>query len=251
MSIEATPWVLLRGLMRDRRHWGRFIERFAERFPGAPVVTIDFPGNGELHEQRSLPTIGETADFCRAELQRRGIAPPYRVLAMSMGAMVAASWATRYPDELEACVLINTSLRPFSRFWQRLRPGVYPSLLKMAFFKPDARESEAIVLRLTTASRDRGVLDDWTAWREAQPVSTANALWQLASAMRYVASRDAPRVRMLVLAGAKDRLVHPACSRKLAKAWGCEIREHPSAGHDLPFDDGEWVAAEVETWSHA
>lgn len=248
MNDRAMPWILLRGLMRDARHWGGFVERFASRFPGAPVITIDFPGNGELHQQRSLPTIDETAEFCRAELQRRGVQPPYRLLAMSMGAMVAASWAARYPGELGACVLINTSLRPFSRFWERLRPGVYPSVLRMALFKPSVRDAESIVLKLTTTRGDRSVLDHWTAWHQAQPVSRSNALWQLASAIRYVAPAIAPTVPMLVLAGARDRLVNPACSRKLAAAWGCEIREHPDAGHDLPLDDGEWVAAQVQEW---
>ena len=245
---DATPWLLLRGLMRDRRHWGGFADLLATRFPDAPLLTLDFPGNGERHAQRSLPTIAGTADFCRAELQHRGLAPPYRVLAMSMGAMVAASWAARYPRELDACVLINTSLRPFSRFWQRLRPGAYPAVLKLALLKPDARAAEETVLRLTTASRDASVIGDWAAWREAMPVSKGNALWQLASAMRFVAPREAPAVPMLLLAGARDRLVNPACSHKLAAAWGCEIREHPSAGHDLPFDDGEWVVAQVESW---
>jgi pimeloyl-ACP methyl ester carboxylesterase len=245
---DQTPWVLLRGLMRDRRHWGGFAALFAARFGGAAIAAIDFPGNGELHRQRSLGSIEATADFCRAELQRRGLKPPYRVLAMSMGAMVAASWATRYPDELAACVLINTSLRPFSRFWQRLRPVAYPSVLKMALLRPSARDAETMVLKLTTTSRDAGVLDDWSAWREAQPVSSANALRQLAAATRFVASPAPPKVRTLVLVGAKDRLVSPDCSRKLAAAWGCELREHPSAGHDLPFDDAEWVVAQVGRW---
>lgn len=246
---EDAPWVLLRGLMRDRRHWGGFAALFASRFAGAAITTIDFPGNGELYRQRSLPSIDATADFCRAELQGRGLKPPYRVLAMSMGAMVAASWAARYPDELAACVLINTSLRPFSRFWQRLQPRSYPSVLKMALLRPSAREAETMVLKLTTTSRDERVLDDWTAWREAQPVSSANALRQLAAATRFVTSIEAPKVRTLVLVGARDRLVSPDCSRKLAAAWGCELREHPSAGHDLPFDDAEWVVAQVEAWA--
>lgn len=248
---DQTPWVLLRGLMRDQRHWGPFAALFASRFAGTPIAAVDFPGNGVLHEQRSLASIDATADFCRADLRRRGLKPPYRVLAMSMGAMVAASWARRYSDELAACVLINTSLRPFSRFWQRLRPRAYPSVLKMALLRPSPREAETMVLKLTTSSRDERVLDDWTRWRIAQPVSKTNALRQLAAATRFVTTREAPTVRTLVLVGARDGLVSPDCSRQLAAAWGCEIREHPSAGHDLPFDDAEWVVAQVEDWSRA
>jgi pimeloyl-ACP methyl ester carboxylesterase len=35
--------------------------------------------------------------------------------------MVAVEWASRYPQEIARCVLINTSMRPYSRFHQRLR----------------------------------------------------------------------------------------------------------------------------------
>lgn len=251
MSGGTAPWLLLRGLMRDRRHWGGFVERFAAQFPDADTLTLDFPGNGERHAEQSLATIDQTSDFCRAELRRRGVAPPYRVLAMSMGAMVAASWAARYPQEIAACVLINTSLRPFSRFWERLRPGVYPSVLKMALRGDDAEAAEALVLRLTSTRRDAGVLADWAAWRRQQPVSKPNALRQLAAAMRYVAPRTPPATRLLILAGAGDRLVNPRCSHRLAAAWNAELRVHASAGHDLPLDDADWVLREVRAWAAA
>jgi hypothetical protein len=53
---------------------------------------------------------------------------------------------------------------------------------------------------------------------------------------------------MLVLAGAGDTLVDPRCSSELAAHWGTELRMHPTAGHDLPLDDGAWVAHEVSRW---
>ncbi|WP_295678940.1 alpha/beta hydrolase, partial [uncultured Nevskia sp.] len=110
---DASTWVLLRGLMRDSRHWGDFPQAFASEMSGARIELLDFPGNGALNEQTSASSVDAMADYCRAELQRRGLKPPYRLLAMSLGAMAASSWASRYPQELDACVLINTSLRPF------------------------------------------------------------------------------------------------------------------------------------------
>jgi pimeloyl-ACP methyl ester carboxylesterase len=41
--------------------------------------------------------------------------------------MVAVEWASRYPQEIARCVLINTSMRPYSRFHQRLRWQNYPA----------------------------------------------------------------------------------------------------------------------------
>ena len=252
MSAPA-PWIFLRGLTRDSHHWGRFPELFAERVPGGRVVTLDLPGNGMLNAQASPLKVEAMAGYCREELHRRGLAPPYRVLAMSLGAMVTAAWADAHADELQACVLINTSLRPFSPFHHRLRPANYATVLRMALANPGPRASEEAVLRLTSrlVGQGRELLDDWTAWRQRYPVSAANALRQILAAARYRAPREAPAVPLLILNSARDGLVDPRCSQRLAQAWHCPIEIHPEAGHDLPLDDGEWVALRVREWLDA
>ena len=60
---------------------------------------------------------------------------------MSLGAMVAVDWAARHPEELAGCVLINTSLRPFSPWYQRLRPANYGALLRPAVRATERRAS--------------------------------------------------------------------------------------------------------------
>jgi pimeloyl-ACP methyl ester carboxylesterase len=59
---------------------------------------------------------------------------------------------------------------------------------------------------------------------------------------------EKPEVPLLILAGARDRMVWPGCSRRLARAWNADFALHPAAGHDLPLDDGDWVAKEVRHW---
>jgi len=53
---------------------------------------------------------------------------------------------------------------------------------------------------------------------------------------------------VLLLAGQLDELVNAKCSRALAQRWRCAIRLHPTAGHDLPLDDGEWVSRQIREW---
>lgn len=237
--------------MRDGRHWGAFPAVLRRRLPDANVVTLDFPGNGPLYRERTPASVEALAEYCRAELGRRELTPPWNLLAMSLGAMVAVAWAVRHPGEISAGVLINTSLRPFSPFYQRLRPAAWPSVLRFALAPPDARGCEEIILRLTTSrAQQHGplVLDDWARWRTQTPVSRANALRQLHAAARFRAPPQAPGTRLLILTGAADALVNTRCSQTLAAAWGCDIASHPAAGHDLPLDDAEWVAERVATW---
>lgn len=246
-----SAWVLLRGLTRESRHWGTFPGLLRGQLPAATVCTPDLPGNGRLCAERSPTDVAAMAERCRGQLQAQGVAPPYQLLAMSLGAMVAVAWAQRRPEEIGGCVLINTSLRPFSPFPQRLRPANYLPLIKLLLPGTSVAQRERTILALTSRGGGdaRALVDDWVAWHREAPVAAANALRQLAAALRYRAPAAGPAVPLLVLASRLDGLVDPACSRQLARRWQTAYAEHPTAGHDLPLDDGPWVAAQVRRWA--
>jgi pimeloyl-ACP methyl ester carboxylesterase len=167
---------------------------------------------------------------------------------MSLGGMVAVAWAQAYPQEIAAQVLINTSMRPFSPFYQRLRPQNYLRLLKLLLSPATPETWERTILESTSNRSIADVLPDWLALRQTHPVANANVLRQLIAAARFSASQPAPSAPTLVLASLQDRLVAVACSQNLAQAWACPLRLHPSAGHDLTLDDGPWVALQVSHW---
>jgi pimeloyl-ACP methyl ester carboxylesterase len=248
----VTTWVLLRGLTRERAHWGRFIEQLGLALPQDSIVALDLPGAGVLCRLRSPTTVTAMVESCRRQLRDRDLAPPYRLLGLSMGGMVVAQWALAHPDELAACVVVNASMRPLSPMHHRLRPSCWPALLKVAF-SSDGRGSESAVLDLTsnsladTADR-RALLTNWHAIRCARPVSLANALRQLIAAARFRLPRLAPAAPALVVCSLGDRLVDPRCSQALAAHWRCPMVSHPSAGHDLALDDGPWLAERVREW---
>lgn len=245
-----STWVLLRGLTRESRHWGAFPALLGSAVNAGRVVTLDLPGNGRLNAQPSPTSVAAMAEACRAALRLEGAPPPYHLLTMSLGAMVALAWADAHPDELCGCVLINTSLRGLSPWYQRLKPRNHVRLLGLALSK-DPAFSERVVLALTTrhpAAPTEALLAQWAAWRRENPVSRANTWRQLWAAARFRAPPQPPRVPLLVLAGAADTLVDPRCSLRLAQAWNIPARTHPSAGHDLPLDDPAWVAHEVARW---
>jgi pimeloyl-ACP methyl ester carboxylesterase len=246
----VSPWLLLRGLTREARHWGGFVELLRDEFPDAPVVAPDLPGNGRRCREKSPLRVAAMVDDLRAQLAVLGVAPPYRLLAMSLGAMVAVDWAARHPDEICGAALINTSLRPFSPFYRRLRPANYRRLLGLALGAASDLERETAILELTCrqAAAHRAVVADWLAYRRECPVAVANALRQLVAAARYRAPPVRPAPPLLVLSSLGDALVDADCSRQLARRWNLAHAVHPSAGHDLPLDDGAWVVGELRRW---
>lgn len=261
MSAETRPgedgvttWVLLRGLTREAGHWGAFPLQMVQSLRAAQgpvrVLTPDLPGNGVRFRERSPTDIGEMVEDLRAQLRLAGVEGPVHVLALSLGGMVAAEWAQRYPAELASAVLVSTSMKPFSPFFRRLRPTNYLTLVSMSLMRFAARWRERHVLALTSQMRQGSeeVLDAWVALHRQHPVSGVNVLRQLWAAMRYRASRARPRVPMLLLCGQGDMLVDWRCSQAVSRGWGLPLRMHTRAGHDIPLDDPDWVARAVSDW---
>ena len=251
MQHGPTRWIFLRGLTREAVHWGGFANAFRQAMPGAEVLMLDLPGNGLWHARPSPLSVAAMVAQCRAELAQRGVAGPFQLLAMSLGAMVATEWARTAPAEVQGCVLINTSFGSFSPFYRRLRPRNYVALLREVLMAPSPLAAESAVLRLTSnrAQERAAVVADWVDARAQRPVSSSNALRQLVAAARYRAPRTCPVERMLLLASAQDGLVSSQCSQAVASAWACPLVLHPWAGHDLPLDDPAWVAEQVARWS--
>jgi pimeloyl-ACP methyl ester carboxylesterase len=243
-----TTWVFLRGLIREKRHWGSFPAVFQQEFSDAHVVTLDLPGNGSRYREPSPTSVEEMAQFCRSELARLNLPPPYCLLTLSLGAMVAVAWCMQHPEEVDACVLINTSLRPFNPFYRRLRPHNYLKLIGSLYGTSAQRERLILELTSCDAEKHNAVLDDWITFHNEFPVSRRNALRQLIAAMRFRAPLTKPHPSILVLGSIHDRLVDGRCSRQLVQQWQADFSFHPRAGHDLPLDDGPWIARAVKEW---
>ena len=245
-----TTFVLLRGLVRESRHWGDVAGRLRRALGGEAVVALDLPGNGQFRDQASPTNVAAMAAACRARLAQQGIDRPVVLVAMSLGAMVALQWCQDAPQEVAGCVLVNTSLRGVSPFWKRLRPGQYLRLAGLLAPGRALLERERAVLAMTSSrpQRQSGVAQRWAGIAATHPVSRANALRQLIAALRYAPTASRPPVPVLVLASAADRLVHPDCSREIARRWALPIEIHPDAGHDLPLDDPQWFVARIERW---
>ena len=246
-----STWVLLRGLARESRHWGSFPQTLHNHLPDANVVPIDLPGNGRFWQQRSPTSIAAMVEHCRKQLTELECEPPYNFIALSLGAMVAAAWCVNYPDEISRGVLINTSFKTFSPFWQRLRPSGYLTFLRLLLMSRNPPQREQLVLRLTSNehAEDESVAERWSHYAIDSPLSWRNVCRQIFAASQFSAPVTAPCVPLLILASLGDRLVNPRCSQQIAKNWNTSLVLHPTAGHDLPLDDSAWVIQQIVTWS--
>ena len=125
VTNDNTPLLLLRGLTREQRHWGRFRAMLAEKLAN-PVLGFDFAGSGELYQQRSPADISALRQSVRSQLQNHSaFTGRVHLVALSLGGMLAADWALAYPAEVASITLINSSARPLATAttgvsWQRL-----------------------------------------------------------------------------------------------------------------------------------
>ncbi|GAA3712921.1 alpha/beta hydrolase [Oceanisphaera sediminis] len=246
----STGWLLLRGLMREQRHWEGFPARLQHGFPADRVIPVDLPGFGREVHRPSPRRIPDITDWLRERWQAERARGPLKLLALSLGGMVALDWACRYPTELSAVVLINSSLAGVSPFYHRLRPRVYWPLLKWCLWQRDPLLQEAAILQLTSRffAHDADILTRWAAYARQYPPSRRNTLRQLLAALRYCPPSTRPQVPILVLNSLGDDLVSPRCSQAIAEHWQLPLRRHPDAGHDLPLDAPDWVCKQIRAW---
>ncbi len=244
--MGQSPFVLIRGLLRDARHWGNFKQLLQQRFPNTPVLALDLPGNGALNQQTSSDNISDMTESLREQIRNRR---NLRLIAISMGGMIAIDWITRYPNEVQSAVLINSSLRNLSPFYHRLHWKAYSRLTKIILFavlhtKPDF-EADILALTSNHHSQDIALLKRWQQWQQQNPVSHTNAINQCLAAAKFSNTFQLHRP-VLVVSSKMDRLVDCRCSAKLAKVLDVPHFQHQTAGHDLPLDAPEWLVKQIE-----
>lgn len=253
--------VLLRGLARESRHWGSFTreleEAYARQGITARIETIDFPGCGRHSEMTSALTIDQTADFAREKLKEilnreaeNGVPPAdhRRLITISLGGMVGASWLARHSTDFHSAVMINSSFRGVSKFYERLRWQSWwriPTILKST--KIEEREARILDWISNVPENRSKLLPEWIRIQHSRPVSKVNLLLQVQAAMRFEAPQKI-MTPLFVVVSEQDRMVDPNCSRAIAKHYDARLLSHPTAGHDLPLDAGPWLADMISKW---
>jgi len=241
---------LLRGLIREKAHWGSFVRELEHAFPGDRVHTLEIPGVGAACRQTTPADFDAMIRFMREPAAERfGGGQENLLLAMSLGGMMARRWMELFPGDFRWVVLANTSFKGLSPLHHRLRPA---SMLRFAriFFTPGAQARERAIVAMVSNNKARHeeIAAQWLEIQEKRPVSRRSFLNQIRAALTFQPSLRRPEARLLILAGRGDRLCDPRCSEAIHRAWGGQLVTHPTAGHDLPLDDPGWVIEQIRGW---
>jgi pimeloyl-ACP methyl ester carboxylesterase len=245
-TADTSPVLLIRGLLRESRHWLDFPIALSEKLH-RPVLTLDLPGCGVLNQQRSASSVPEL----RLQMQQQWAerypqyqGQPLHLVAISMGGMLALDWALAAPEQVKSLLLINSSSAGLNPFWQRLKPQNYLKILLCLLVGPSKREELIWQMTVNKAVNSK-VLADWQSWALENPVSRMNALRQLWAASRFRVHQR-PLCQLTVISALADRLVSARCSEQLAEKLNAPLVSHSEAGHDLPLDAEVWLLEQLK-----
>ncbi len=240
-------WLFLRGLARERRHWGSFPELFTRIVPGSRVHCLDLPGAGSERGRASPTSIRGIA----GDVRERWLAlrdeheGEWGLLGVSLGGMVAMAWCAEHPEDFARLVLAGSSAGDLSPPWRRFDLRVVPTALRSATQRDPLRREEGFLAMTTCLLADRDAVA--AEWARYPPMARGNVARQLLAARAFRAP-ERVEVPALVIVGDCDPLVDPSCSRLLASHLRAPLAVHPGAGHDLALDAPHWFAAEMAAW---
>lgn len=238
-------WIFLRGLTRGNIHWGEFADLFLAANPDAQIEYLEIPGNGLLSRDLTPTDPVMVIDFLKNKSQFANSNKTYHLCGISLGGMIALKWAELYPDQVESVTVINSSLSQYSAFYQRLRPQNYPPLVG-ALLERDTYEQEKTILKVTSNKFEQNekYLSSFAQFAREHKVSRSSFIRQLILA-NNIHIHQLGKNKLTVLLGAGDRLVHPSCSEQIAKNLKGRLVIHPTAGHDLPLDEPQWLVEQL------
>lgn len=251
MSLKLV--VGIRGLIRGNFHWNDFPDVLKQVAPDIHFVPLEMAGNGaRVSETSHIDPIKAVEDFRNELLTWKKSHPEFQsakvgVLAFSLGGMIALKWAELYPGEIDQLIVVNSSLKQYSSFHQRLIPKNYFHIFKNLGFGGIVQQEE---VTLGLSSNDPEMiqknLPKFIDYASKNRVRHSNFLRQLMMASRVVITKPLS-IKPIFICSRKDRMVSKVCSEVLAEKFNGPIHFNESAGHDISFDQPAWLAEKISS----
>lgn len=270
---DGPRFVLVHGLGGSWVNWAEVMPLLAVR---GRVVALDLAGHGLTQATPIQSTIPANLRLLQRFVQVACAERPVIVVGNSMGGLLAAELAALDNRIVAGVVLIDPAIPPtpvsrphplvLAGFGINSLPVVGPRFLAGQAQKVTLQQQVDFTMRLVTSNFDRISpslrqlhLDDTQQRRDrivdadAQYLAaTKSTLWHLLRRVRYAQTMDRILAPVLLMHGARDRLVHVRTARALAAGhphW--TYVEGADKGHTPMLDYPDWVAGEILSWVDA
>ena len=213
--------MLLRGLGREKNHWGDFPELLKKKLGVDKVECIDLPGVNDNTE--SPLSISKIMTITRQKwLETSKTQERWDVIAISLGGMVVLEWLKVFRNDFHHAYIINTSSK-LSPITQRLHPMAIYSFIKSAYNYNHYEKREKNILKLTTELIDIDtIMPKWIEVAKESSVSKSLVVRQLIAASQFTPPKSL-ETPTFFFASEKDRLASYKCSVELAKRYNSKI----------------------------
>lgn len=246
VESSHTEFILLRGLGRWSEHWCGFQDLLAQ---AARVTVIDNRGFGLSQNAKvSLNlTVDKMAEDVLEVIDQAHIKNPVLV-GVSLGGMIALTTAAKQPETFSKLVLVNTSIggSPYARITRKALAALSKRFWSSSEFYP----ALADVLLGTDCSDERKTefAEHWTRIDKAHDVRPSYVALQLLAALRFSSESilESISTPTIVVKGACDQFVDPRNSDWISeKITGSKLVVCPNGGHELAFDQRDWLLKEI------
>ena len=227
---SGTPLTLLHGISSGAASWHKQMA-----LPGYRVLAWDMPGYGESPMLATARAdAGAYADALARMLDRAGVQKTV-LLGHSLGALVAAAFAARYPQRVRYLVLADVAQGYGQAEAEQREKGWQGRQQQMALGGEAMAEGRAAKL-LRAGAREADVATVAAGMRRLRSEGYLAAAWMLAheDIHRWLAGY---RGRFAVWCGEQDAITQPELVQGVALRYGMPYLAIPQAGHASYLDN--------------
>ncbi|VGC95259.1 putative hydrolase [Klebsiella pneumoniae] len=227
---SGIPLTLLHGISSGAASWHKQMA-----LPGYRVLAWDMPGYGESPMLAATPAdAGDYADALARMLDRAGVEQTILV-GHSLGALVAAAFAAKYPQRVLYLVLADVA-QGYGQAEAAQREKVWQGRQQQIALGGEAMAQGRAAKLLRPGAREADVATVAAGMRRLRRDGYLVAAWMLAheDIHRWLADY---RGRLSVWCGEQDAITQPELVQGVALRYGAPYIAIPQAGHASYLDN--------------
>lgn len=247
---EGPPIVFVHGATSDRQLWRPVVDRLNDDYR---CITYDVRGHGRTGgSDRNTYSVELFADDLAALVDELDLEKPV-LCGLSLGGVIAQTYAVRHPDGLEAMVVSGSVSPELSgvgeRFLRITMQRILAPPIKLVGYQRILSTLTWIQLRIFGEDA-AGDLDEIERIRDEEYEMSTDEFLKLMAALRRYYSNGIPlesiEVPSLVLVGEHEPDMANHHQRILEeRVPNVQTDEIPDAGHNAHVDNPEWFAERV------